>query len=155
MFVQTLFLFLRTPPVIWGPNPPPRCTPRCHEDPEMPETTKVELFRPKSVRRTQYAYIFVSDDKRTPTEALRKRWLWCVGLYKRLSRQPHLSCSFVCAMQSAVFMSRPWRWYFHARSAVCFSTPHQGQIYFTKADLHLSSDVEESPVLCQNHAAWE
>lgn len=88
-------------------------------------------------------------------EAVQKRLFWCAELYKRLSCRPHLSCSFVCAMQSTVFLSRPWRCYFHVRSAVCLSTPHQGQIYFTKADLHLSSDVEESPVLCQNHAAWE
>lgn len=148
--------------MIWGPNPPRHRTPRCHEDPEMPETTKVVLFRPKKCEKNAVCIHFclrrqVSKQPctRLLTEALQKRWLWCAGLYKRLSCQPHLSCSFVCAMQSAVFMSRPWRWYFHARSAVCFSTPHQGQIYFTKADLHLSSDVEESPVLCQNHAAWE
>ncbi|XP_048060249.1 leucine-rich melanocyte differentiation-associated protein isoform X3 [Megalobrama amblycephala] len=40
----------RTPPVIRGPNPPRRCTPRCHEDPEMPETTKG--FSPSAVMST-------------------------------------------------------------------------------------------------------
>lgn len=62
-----------------------------------------------------------------------------------------------CNAEYCVFTARPWccHFCFHVRSMKSLSTPHQGQIYFTKADPHLSSDVEESPVLCQNHVAWE